>query len=44
MLIIKQKHAGEIGDNRIVDETFNEDFRHAEYSIEKESGDRQWID
>ena len=39
-IIVKQKHTGEIGHNCVIDENFNEDFRHAEYSIEKESVDR----
>jgi len=39
-IVVKQKQVAEIGDNRKVDENFNEDFRHAEYSIEKESWDR----
>ena len=39
-VVVEQKKAGEIGYNCIIDENFNEDFKQAEYSIEKESGDR----
>ena len=39
-VVVEQKQAGEIGDNLIIDKNFNENFKQAEYSIEKESGDR----
>ena len=39
-VVVEQKQAGEIGYNLIIDKNFNENFKQAEYSIEKESGDR----
>ena len=39
-VVVEQKRAGKIEENREIDKIYAEDFKHAEYSIEKESGDR----